>query len=459
MNDFYRKLVHMLSGLFALLLPFIGGPWASMLALAAFLLNVFLLPRLAPSIYRGDQESGAVGIILYPLSVLIVIVIFGRADLLYIAAGAWAFLAFGDGASTMIGRRFGTQKLPWNPDKSWAGLAAFVIAGWIGSLVFMGWYDFWMESVQLALPYLLLGTLLVAIACAVIESTRLPVNDNIAVALCSAALLWLLSLNLSGAELGETVSWWRIFFGILINLAIAGLTLVRGMVAPSGALAGFLVGAIIYIFGGPGAFVILLVFFFLATFATKHKYEQKHKLGVAQEKGGKRGAKHALANCGTGVVLALWMAATEGGLYFDPFTLAFVAAFATALSDTLSSELGQAYGKTPVLITNLRPARVGAEGAISFEGTIAGVLGSVLIAFLGWLFFHTPSDELLYGQDFPFAAIPVVILAAFVGTTVESYLGATVEKIKNLDNELMNFINTVVGAVAAVVLAYLMIGS
>ena len=43
----------------------------------------------------------------------------------------------------------------------------------------------------------------------------------------------------------------------------------------------------------------------------------------------------------------------------------------------------------------------------------------------------------------------IVVVAAFFGATLESYLGATVEAIERVDNELVNFINTVVVALVA----------
>jgi uncharacterized membrane protein len=45
------------------------------------------------------------------------------------------------------------------------------------------------------------------------------------------------------------------------------------------------------------------------------------------------------------------------------------------------------------------------------------------------------------------------VIAAFVGTTVESYLGATLEQMKIVDNEIINFMNTLVGAAVAMFLS------
>jgi uncharacterized protein (TIGR00297 family) len=51
----------------------------------------------------------------------------------------------------------------------------------------------------------------------------------------------------------------------------------------------------------------------------------------------------------------------------------FAASFASKLADTTSSEIGKAYGQTTYLITNFRRVPRGTEGAVSLEGTLAGV--------------------------------------------------------------------------------------
>jgi uncharacterized membrane protein len=51
-----------------------------------------------------------------------------------------------------------------------------------------------------------------------------------------------------------------------------------------------------------------------------------------------------------------------------------------------------------------------------------------------------------------------VVAAAFLGTVVESIFGATLEKRALLDNEAINFLNTLVGALIAAALTPLVAG-
>ena len=77
------------------------------------------------------------GIVLYPLSVLLLIVAF--ADRLDMVAAAWGVLAFGDGMATLVGTTtYAAHRFPWNREKSVAGIRAFVVvrrSGWLVSLL------------------------------------------------------------------------------------------------------------------------------------------------------------------------------------------------------------------------------------------------------------------------------------------------------------------------------------
>ena len=88
---------------------------------------------------------------------------------------------------------------------------------------------------------------------------------------------------------------------------------------------------------------------------------------------------------------------------------------AAALSDTLSSEIGGLYDR-PRLITTLEPVPPGTDGGVTWQGAVAGLAGSVLIAALGWAFF-----------EFGTLATATIAVAGVVGMTVDSLLGATVE--------------------------------
>jgi len=84
----------------------------------------------------------------------------------------------------------------------------------------------------------------------------------------------------------------------------------------------------------------------------------------------------------------------------------------------------------------------GTPGAMSLEGTAAGLVGAAALGALAIALGLIPSDAL----------IPV-IAGATVGSFVESLLGATLEPAGILNNDSLNLINTAIAAFVAVSLA------
>ncbi|GAH71132.1 unnamed protein product, partial [marine sediment metagenome] len=175
-----------------------------------------------------------------------------------------------------------------------------------------------------------------------------------------------------------------------VNAALAAISFAVGAVSLSGVAGGFIVGLVILYCGGWGAFGILVMFFAMGSAATKLGYTSKAALGVAQEEKGRRGARHAFANCGAPAIAAVifWGGTSEVALWGEASwaLAAFTAAFATALFDTVSSEIGQLYGRHPFLITTLKAVPVGTDGAVSLEGTAAGLAAAAAMAAAGALF-------------------------------------------------------------------------
>lgn len=435
-----RKAVHVLVGLFALLLRYLNWWQGLAMALAALVFNWQLLPRMTNGrLERAlDRERGyALGVLLYPLSVAILILLF--RDRLEIAAAAWALMAFGDGAATIVGVFVGGARLPWNSSKSWAGFVGFVVAGSVAAALM---YE-WVRAGHPESPAPLLSPWLIAAAAALlgafIESLATGVDDNLTVPLLTGGCIYGLTFVDPAIFASAQSSIARNFvIGALVNLVVAGAAYAARTVQPSGAIVGHLIGTAIYTCAGWRGYLILVAFFVLASGSTKVGYEKKAARRIAQEAGGRRGARHAIANCGLAAFLAFLAAGTPFG---TALLIAFTAALATAVFDTVSTEIGQVYGRHPILITTLRPVPPGTDGAVSLEGTAAGLLAGAALSVLAWATGMIPAS-----------GAAVATAAAFIGTTAESYLGATVESMHVVDNEAVNFANTLVGALAALLL-------
>ena len=223
---------------------------------------------------------------------------------------------------------------------------------------------------------------------------------------------------------------------LLVTGIFAGLAYALGMVSQSGAVGGFVLGAVIYACLGAQGFVVLAFFVVGGSTLTRIGYRSKQRRGVAQTRGGRRGVRNALANCGVALSCALLAALIPS----EAFAAAFVASLGAAFADTTESEVGQLARRTPRLITTLRKVPPGTDGAISVPGTLAGLAAAGLTALLGlWL-------GLVAGPE----AALLVAVAAFLGTVADSLAGALAPR---LGNELTNVLCTLVSAALAFLLA------
>jgi uncharacterized protein (TIGR00297 family) len=434
--ELLRKLLHIGMGAIAFSLVYLGSAWAALLGASAVLFNLFLLPRAGGRNLWRDTEhevGSSLGMVLYPVSVLLLILVFWRR--LEIAAAAWGILAFGDGFATVFGMAFGRSKLPWNPRKSWVGSVSYALFGGLAAGVLLVWTA---PQHGYSWAFALTCGFLAAVLAAALESMPQGLDDNLGVPMVAALFLLGLVLTegrwtafLADPDLPRRLAW-----GALINAALAATAYAAKTVDLSGVAGGFLLGTAIYACLDWRGYLLLVAFFVIGSACTKLGYKKKAAAKLAQEKGGRRSLRHALANSGVAAAAALFAALTP---YPRLFAFAFAAAFATAVADTASSEIGQLLGRRTFLITTFRPVPRGTEGAVSLEGTLAGIAASLVIAGLGL------AVGLLPGWG-----VPVVVVAAFIGTTFESVIGATLEKRALLDNEALNFLNTLIGALAAV---------
>lgn len=206
----------------------------------------------------------------------------------------------------------------------------------------------------------------------------------------------------------------------------------------------------------------MVVYFILGSGVTKIGAAEKAARGIAEKRSGARGPENVWGSALISAIcaVAFWLVKvreTQEALqtnqvspwYFQVIPLlllAYVAAISTKLADTCGTEIGKAYGQRTFLITTFRPVPRGTEGAVSLEGTFAGIIGATILAVLAWGLGMIP-DQLPIGIIF-------VVVAAFIATNIESLIGATLEgKVAFLTHDVVNIVNTLIGAIVAVGLA------
>jgi uncharacterized protein (TIGR00297 family) len=243
--------------------------------------------------------------------------------------------------------------------------------------------------------------------------------------------------------------------GILLHLGLALLALwaPKKLLTPAGLVHACILGVLIWGTLGWRGYLVVMFYFLVGSAVTRLGLAQKQALGIAEKRDGARGPENVWGSALTGALCALATLALPAlTLPGDAvelkslLLLGYVASFSTKLADTCASEVGKAYGQRTFLITTLQPVPRGTEGAVSLEGTLAGVVAAIVIATLGW----SLGLISLWG-------IGLSTLAALIATNLESVIGATLQtRLAWLTNEIVNGINTTLGATIAIGLAWLL---
>ena len=198
-------------------------------------------------------------------------------------------------------------------------------------------------------------------------------------------------------------------------------------------VAGGVVCFLLVVGAGLPAFAALVTVFGVVWASTRFGYRRKQRLGTAERKDG-RTASQVLANLATPAICAVLYASTGKAMS----VVAMAAALAEAAADTVSSEVGQATGRTPRLITTWQSVPIGTDGAVSLAGTAAGIVGALLVAAV------CVSSQLVGIRE-----SVIILAAAVIGMFADSVLGAWVERRGLLNNDAVNFLSTVIAAVVA----------
>ena len=227
---------------------------------------------------------------------------------------------------------------------------------------------------------------------------------------------------------------------IALPLALAFLAWMLRAVTAAAAFTGGLLALVMYVAAGPAALLPVLAVFLLTYFSTRVGHRKKARLGTAERKQG-RGAAQVLANVSVAAICVAPLILTEHPRYI--LLAGASAALAEAAGDTVSSELGQAFGGTPRLITNLRRVPAGSDGGITLPGTVFAFAAAAFVCLA------CQSAGLLQRESYWPA-----LIAALLGTLLDSLLGATLERPGRLGNNSVNFASTAFSAALAILVLF-----
>ncbi|MGB0984669.1 MAG: DUF92 domain-containing protein [Saprospiraceae bacterium] len=231
--------------------------------------------------------------------------------------------------------------------------------------------------------------------------------------------------------------------GLTAALILTIGSLLTGKIDRLGAIVGGLITFAMFLGSQWLGIATLTLFFVAGTLVSQFRKEQKKNLELEQENEGKRTIINAVSNGGVAGVCGLlgWLMAD----YQLIFEIGMLASIASATSDTFSSELGNVFGKRYYNIITWKADKRGLDGAISLEGTLAGLVGSCLIGCLYIIFRGWDSSFLM------------IVMIGLLGNLSDSYFGATLQRKGFLDNNQVNLLSTLLAGGLGVFLCFLIL--
>jgi len=278
-------------------------------------------------------------------------------------------------------------------------------------------YFYYVNFYPLDLTHVFFLSLAGGISASIVESVESNADKRFTVVLAMATTFTIFKIYV------PTTSIESLALAFLVSFMISLIALKFRIADESGLMSATLIGTTLILFTDIRFFVVVLLFYVIGSISSRYKYRLKESLGLAEYG---RGYANVFGNS----LAPLFFALQYGVTREEFFALAFVSSVATALGDTMASEIGKT-AKNVYLITNFRRVRPGTSGGISLIGEISALVGSLIVSISSFLMGIIPID-----------LIPIVVLSAFLAIHVDSYLGATLEEMGLLTNSAVNILAT-----------------
>jgi uncharacterized protein (TIGR00297 family) len=266
-----------------------------------------------------------------------------------------------------------------------------------------------------------------------------------------------------------------LIIGLVLSTIISLFAFRRSALTAGGVVGAIAVGTISFVFGGWTWGVVIVAFFALSSALSHYRQADKKELADKFGKGARRDLGQVLANGGLATLLALLYHAHPAPVLLA----AFLGAMATVTADTWGTEIGVLSSTPPRLITTGRRVPGGTSGGVTMQGTAASTLGALFIGLVGYTA-ECLEAMLTFGNPLLLSwIIPTTLVSGLLGSLFDSLLGATVQGIfycaqcqtetekevhgcglrtshlrgwRWLNNDAVNFLSSVCGALIAIAL-------
>ncbi len=159
------------------------------------------------------------------------------------------------------------------------------------------------------------------------------------------------------------------YLNILFPSIMALYALYKKKITFFGVLLAWILGIIIYTWGGYISFIALALVFILTITSDKIKKTKKDKT---------RDLKQMISNVLTSGLCIVLFALTNNNVFY----VMYFSVIASSLSDTLASSIGTLSKKKPFNIFTLKRIETGESGGVSLLGLFASLLGGIIIGII-----------------------------------------------------------------------------
>ncbi len=268
----------------------------------------------------------------------------------------------------------------------------------------------------------------------------------------------------------------RLLLGFLFSSTVGLLAYRRRSLSRSGVAGAMATGTTTVGMGG-WSWGLTLIFFFVSSSFLSH-FRAHEKAATAEDKfskGSQRDLLQVAANGGVATALALVYGLSSEHELQQTLKAGYIGALATATADTWATELGVLSSRPPRLITTGKQTAPGTSGGITLPGTASSATGALALGTFFWFIQRKRKEN--------FALPFIALISGLLGSLFDSFLGATFQamyfcptcqketerRVHNCDNKTeilrgfpwlnndgVNFLSTLFGAIAAMLLHIIM---
>lgn len=428
----------------------------------ALLAGVFIIINLISvkaGMFTGmNLDRRNLGTVYYPISFLIlVLLLWNRSP--FIVSTAMLIMGLADPAAAIAGTWFdqGHQVRAFGGMKTFEGALAMAVVASITALAGSFFFHAFGNGIS-ALPLFDVVSVCISIGVMVsaVELISPKATDNLSVPLFAGFLLYIATHDLQ---------LFRIFMiGEGLAVVVAFLSYKLRLLTTDGAVATFVMGGFIFGLGGWQWTIPVLLFFVIGSGASRLFVRAKAGYNLLYEKSHTRDAGQVFANGGVGLIILILSIMLPGHNWY----LAYIGSLTAATADTLATELGVFSRGNPFSISLWKRVEKGMSGAVSYLGTTTGLLSAAILASLSLPFSGG------YAL-FPLRFIAAGALSGAIGSLADSVVGGSFQsqykcprcgKITErkehcegnatnlisgyhwINNDVVNFVGSLVGAVA-----------